>query len=65
MRTIFAFAIVGLTACSSVYHPEFHPVNLSNYSQNLSYPVMVEHGGDPAARSALIIAPAPPPTPER
>ena len=48
-RLIPAFAAsLFFVACSSEYHPEYHPVVVSNFSQNLSYPVSVNNGGAPA-----------------
>ena len=56
-------AVATLTGCGNVYHPEFHPTTVSHYSQNVSYPVTVQNGGDPATRSPVYIAPAPIPAP--
>ncbi len=67
-----------VAACTSEYHPEYHPVTVSNFSQNLAYPVSVTNGGAPTERSPVYIvpgqavagaplpagmAPAPPPPP--
>jgi len=48
-----------LAACTSTYHPEYHPVTVSQFSQNLSYPVEVHNGGSPQDRSPVVIAPMP------
>jgi hypothetical protein len=64
MRSIaFALVLLALPACGNTYHPEWHPVTVSHFSQNLDYPVTVQNGGDPAMRSPVIIAPAPMPAP--
>ena len=47
-----------LAACSSEYHPEYHPVVVSNFSQNLSYPVSVNNGGTATERSPVYVVPA-------
>ncbi len=63
-RIFFALAVAALaTACGNTYHPEYHPVNVSHFSQNLDYPVTVQNGADPATRSPVIIAPSPYPAP--
>ncbi len=78
MRYLILIACGVLSAaCSSTYHPEYHPVTVTQVSQDLSYPVTVNSG--PAAstteqqRSPVVIvqpvapapiaAPARPPTP--
>lgn len=62
MRTLqrlqfLALVALAVTACSSSYHPEYHPVTVSNVSQNLSYPVAVNNGG--AAPAPVYVVPAP------
>lgn len=59
---LFTLAIpVALGACSSSYHPEYHPVTVSNFSQNVAYPVAVNNGGtSPPAPVYVMPAPAAP-----
>jgi hypothetical protein len=45
--------------CSSSYHPEYHPVTVSNFQQNLSYPVAVHNGASPSAAAPVYVMPAP------
>jgi hypothetical protein len=49
-----------LAACSSEYHPEYHPVVVSNFSQNLSYPVSVNNGGAATERAPVYVVPGTP-----
>ena len=49
-------AAMSLAACTSTYHPEYHPVTLTNYEQHVSYPAS---GRAPRAAPTLV-APAPP-----
>jgi hypothetical protein len=49
-----------LAACSSTYHPEYHPVTVSHYSQSVSYPTVLPAGGQP---SVIMNVPPPPPPP--
>jgi hypothetical protein len=56
---VFAASLM-LAACSSQYHPEYHPVVVSNFSQNLSYPVSVNNGGAPTERSPVYVVPGVP-----
>ena len=51
-----SLAIVTLGACSSSYHPEYHPVTVSN----VSYPVMVNNGGSGAEPTPVFVVPAVP-----
>jgi hypothetical protein len=48
-------------ACGNTYHPEYHPVTTSSYSESYSNPVVVHNGGTPSERSPVIIEPAPGP----
>jgi hypothetical protein len=41
--SISIFAAMGLAACTSTYHPEYHPVTATSVTQNYS-------GGAPAAQ---------------
>lgn len=46
MRALAIFAaLVALPACMSEAHPEYHPVNVSSISQNLSYPTTIFQEG--------------------
>jgi hypothetical protein len=58
MRRIVSLSLVSLAlvACTSTYHPEYHPVTVSN----LSYPVMVNNGGSPTERSPTYVVPGVP-----
>jgi hypothetical protein len=49
----------ALVGCGNTYHPEYHPVTSTQYSQSLSYPVTVHNGGSAAERSPVVITPAP------
>jgi hypothetical protein len=48
-----------LLACESTYHPEYHPVTVSHYSQSVSYPTVL---GSSSVPSVIMNVP-PPPTP--
>jgi hypothetical protein len=63
MRTRLAALAVplALAACSSTYHPEYHPVTVSEISQNLDYPVMIHNVGAAAERSPVLVVPPPAP----
>jgi hypothetical protein len=49
-----------LAACSSTYHPEYHPVTVSHYSQSVSYPMVLPAGGPSVVMN--VPPPQPPPT---
>lgn len=52
MRGLFILSfLIALSACTDTYHPEYHPVTVSNFSQNIAYPVNVQ-SGMPAPSSA-------------
>lgn len=55
------FASLALAGCVDNYHPEYHPVSVSEISQNLSYPVAVHNGLSAADRSPVYVVTAPPP----
>ena len=59
-RILVSAAAFLLAACSSSYHPEYHPVSVNNVSQQLSYPVTVHNGGAPQERSPVYVVPGPP-----
>ncbi len=54
--SVFAAAIV-LVACTDTYHPEYHPVTVTNFSQNVGYPVVVNNGTNAGERSPVTIVP--------
>jgi hypothetical protein len=68
-RFIPVSLVLSLAACSSSYHPEYHPVSVSNISQNLAYPAAGNAAGErvpvyvvPAAPAPMVVVPeAPPP----
>jgi hypothetical protein len=61
VRPIIAvFTVVALAACSSSYHPEYHPVTVSNFSQNIAYPVSVHGGTASIERAPVYVAPPAP-----
>jgi hypothetical protein len=50
--------LLALGACSSTYHPEYHPV--TQYSQQITYPPpVVVSGSDPSERPVVVVTPAP------
>jgi hypothetical protein len=51
-RLSLAAAVSALTACTSTYHPEYHPVTVTSYEQHVSSPA-----------GATLQAPAPPTPP--
>jgi hypothetical protein len=53
---ILVAASLALVACASTYHPEYHPVTVSN----VAYPVVVNNGGSPSERSPTFIVPGVP-----
>lgn len=57
-------AFLALAACSKSYHPEYHPVSVSNFHQELSYPVSVNNGGNASERSPVYVVPGPPGSPQ-
>jgi hypothetical protein len=36
VRTLLALAPLTAFGCSSTYHPEYHPVTVTHFSQNIS-----------------------------
>ena len=42
---LLGLAAIVLSACTDTYHPEYHPVTVTNSSQNISYPVNVHPAG--------------------
>jgi hypothetical protein len=60
MRLFLALAAAAaVTACGNTYHPEYHPVTTTTYSQHVSTPAYVQTvQGQPVYATA----PAPGPT---
>lgn len=44
-------------ACGNTYHPEYHPVTVTHFEQQIAYPVTVQTGSRPAP---VVVAPTPP-----
>ena len=75
LRLVALAGLLALAACTSTYHPEYHPVSINNVEQNLAYPVTVNGGGATAQRSGPVyvvpgtvaggppLTPPPPPAP--
>jgi hypothetical protein len=56
---LFALAALAV-ACGNTYHPEYHPVTLTNYEQHVSYPT----GNATTGRlPETVFRPPPPPQP--
>ena len=58
MRPIVTVFAAAVTACSSSYHPEYHPITVSNFSQNVAYPVSAS--APSSERPPLLVVPAAP-----
>jgi hypothetical protein len=60
VRHLVILLAVGwaLAACSNEYHPEYHPVTVSHYSQTVAYPAP---DGPPPASVVMYVPPPPPP----
>jgi hypothetical protein len=54
-------APLAIAACGNTYHPEYHPVTLTNYEQHVAYPAGGPGGAPPP--SVVFRAPPPPPPP--
>jgi hypothetical protein len=66
VRPFVTLAALAVAACSSSYHPEYHPVSVSNVSQNIAYPA-ANGGVDrvfvvPATPAPVVVAPDVPPS---
>jgi len=48
---------LALGACGNTYHPEYHPVTVTQVKQQIAYPVTVQTGTEPAP---VVVASAPP-----
>jgi hypothetical protein len=46
-------ASLALVACSSSYHPEYHPQSATTYVQNVTYAHNVSYGGSADAPAAI------------
>ena len=50
--------MISLSACTETYHPEYHPVTVTTFSQNIAYPVNVQSGApstNPATPGVVIV----------
>jgi hypothetical protein len=60
MRALSVLALIGLAlasaACTSMYHPDYHPVTVTSYEQHVSS----APAGYSAAPGATLNAPPPP-----
>jgi len=68
MRIFLALAAVSLAACGNTYHPEYHPVTTTTYSQSVASPVTVQGTAGqpvyvPAPTTPHAQMPSPPPPP--
>jgi len=59
-RMILVGLGMSLAACSSSYHPEYHPVSVNEVTQNFAYPVTVNGGPAPASRGPVYVTPGAP-----
>jgi len=63
MRALSVLALVaaslGVAACTSTYHPDYHPVTVTSYEQHVSHVGYPASGGG-AAPGATLDAPPPP-----
>jgi hypothetical protein len=59
MHWRFALVVVSIAsgACSSTYHPEYHPVVYT--SQQVSYPPVVVGASDGSQRPVVVVTPPP------
>ena len=57
-RISLSLAAIALTACTSTYHPEYHPVTTTTITQTSSSPA---EGGPRAGaqRPGVVVVPAP------
>lgn len=63
MRLVpLAFAALAVEACGNTYHPDYHPVTVTSYSQRVVYPAQ---GASRDAPGPIFRPPppTPPPTP--
>jgi hypothetical protein len=68
MRFLFALAIAASAiACANEYHPEYHPVTTTTYTQSVGSPAVVQAAPQQvvyAAPPPTMQAPPPPPPPQ-
>lgn len=62
MRACIVLVAAALVACGNTYHPEYHPVTTTSYSQSIASPVTVQGA---AGQPVYVPAPAAPPPPPR
>ena len=66
MRALSAIALVAgslaVAACTSTYHPEYHPVTVTSYEQHVTAtePASAGARGAPPAAGPTLVAPPPP-----
>lgn len=54
-----AMVLVGVTACTSTYHPEYHPVTVTSVHQDYAgAPVTVSPSTGAGAASPVVVVPA-------
>jgi len=63
MVAALALAITALAACTSTYHPEYHPVTVTSYEQHVSNGATLGVPGAPPQAGPVLSAPAPQPPP--
>ena len=62
LSVLVLVALVAAPACTSTYHPEYHPVTVTTYEQHVGYPAAGAAPGTTlvAAPGATLSAPPPP-----
>ena len=64
MHRFLAIALLTIplaaTACTSTYHPDYHPVTVTSYEQHVSHVGYPADGNGVAAPGATLNAPPPP-----
>ncbi len=63
MRSALFALAAALAACTSTYHPEYHPVTVTSVNQTYSAPVAVTPAPAGATASPVTVIPAQAPTP--
>ncbi len=54
---------LAFVACTSSYHPEYHPVTVTSYEQHVTTPMAAGQSGPAPEPTMVAPAPQPPPTP--